>query len=104
MLRVPLYFQNTTFLIDRFHQDNHIACSRAFFFSRQMPKDKKDWLGWEKTASVEARNADAKKITNQVSQMRKLIHADHVSHHFAVVNLNKIDDIKERMEKIQCLA
>ena len=41
--RIPLFFRNTRFRIDKFHWRNHIACSEAFDFSSYCKSNPKEY-------------------------------------------------------------
>ena len=67
MLREPLFFAETSFLIDHFHSTGHSKCSRACFLSEYANTDPS--LSEINSSAAECGNGGIKKIRKSVSYM-----------------------------------
>ena len=69
-IREPIYFKNTTFVIDRLHQKNHYACSEAFGLRSFMEGGAKEFFQFNDSAA-ETGNALLKRIRTSCAYMGK---------------------------------
>ena len=88
-IREPVYFKNTTFVIDRLHQKNHYACSEAFGLRPFMEGGAKEFFQFNDSAA-ETGNALLKRIRTSCLYMGKTRFMLFVRLFLEVQNRNRI--------------
>lgn len=86
LLREPVFFKNTLFLVDKFHWKGHMACSLGYNLSMY---ETHDLLNRINSQINEQGNAGIQKLKGQLSYMTFWNFRFHVKLYYAVRNLHR---------------